>query len=237
MKKGLLFFVLLLVVQFIKSQERVSRELPTYSNPISVLDESKGWYLNSKTGQWESENKRIGFIFDYFSAFEFRNFHLNGKEYLLLMKHLSDWYYEFPLIEEGYHEYETTLSYVIDKSDFINKINNVTDSTATIQCNILGRYYGIKRLDYPDNFKAEISNIPQRTNSTLVIQYRLYKSQNNARFLIFEQKPNGKFSLGNEKFDKIPSIVRVLKTNNIYKKAYYETSYNNFLDFINLREE
>lgn len=247
MRKITIFLFLLSLLTSLNAQDRVNKELPKLSEPLSVLDEATGWSVD-EDGQWVGGYKEIRSTSltkrdDNFSKYEFRNLSYKGDTVLVLLKKGVVGGYEYPSIKKNWKTFEVFRLYLLDKKQYLDQLYQC-DSSCVITLDVLkvledpfkvDRIKAFERISLNYFEKAEDHN--DGLNTKISFQFKLYKQKEIARFFIFEEK-----YLEN-KIDFISSIGTSFGnsfpdrgTDKIYELYYYETTLKKFDDFIHLRK-
>jgi hypothetical protein len=251
--KKLLFVLMCLIPILCLGQDRVNKELPKLSEPLSVLAQAKGWYYSSD-GQWIGHNNSIANQHE-FSKYEFRDLIYRGDTLLILIKYKIEGYWKYPSIMEGYTSYTDATCYLLNKKDYLDKISKY-DSTAVIEFTSLKRIAGPyivsvkddvekRSLYYFENTedKFDVDFYYSKTDLPtykITFQFKNYDSQNISRFFIIEEecsKNKDNCNLRGIEISTKKDTFKELKTDKIYELYYYETSANLFNNFLQLKKE
>ena len=245
--KQILMIILIGLLQInpIKSQERVNKELPKINlTTKGYLNSSTGWLLNPE-GQWISRNGKIPFfienkyelLIDYeekglgldnFFSYEIRDIVIKDSLYSILIKKYINGFYRYNAIKEGWYYCNSISFYVFEKPE-INKLNNIkSDSTYLIKLktNLYGNLDMVgdfNNNDYLKEIEKEIKGHPYSGGDMQVtFQLRSFKSKDIVQFVIFK----GNFSI---------YPLMGVPSNEQFNYCYYETTFNNFNEFIKIK--
>lgn len=206
--------------------ERQTKENAIVSAPIAQFSDIEGWYHSADAG-WVNDNNQT-YRFETVGKYEFRNFSYRGKDYILLTR---------------FEKYAGSTFYLIDKDEYINVANGL-DRSSMLRFPVVA-YAGVgntlrdmielceKTIDTPQKKDAVIFK-----SNYLVMQYKLSMQKNVARFFIYFQECSkyGSDTSRESCNNKVSSKIKyddeaILGSDVLFSKAYYESSYNNFMNF------
>ncbi len=206
--------------------DRQEKERAVVSEPIAVFSGIEGWYYTSE-GEWVNDKNHL-YDFETVGRYELRNFSYHRKNYLLLVR---------------YEKYAGESYYLISKDDYTQVMQDMEKSSmlkfpVIVQTSLSYSFQDMielceKTLDTPVKKDAVVFK-----KQYLVMQYKLSKAKDVARFFIFLQSCS---RYGSESSPETCNIVisnkirytdeSLLMTDKLFAKAYYESSFSNFMDF------
>lgn len=206
--------------------DRSTKETAIVSAPIAQLSDIEGWYLNTE-GEWVTENDH-SYTFETVGKYEMRNFKYRDKDYILITR---------------FEKYAGASYYLISKEDYLNTLAAL-ERSYILRFPVIA-YAGIgntlrdmielseKTIDTPENKDAVV----YRTNY-MVLQYKLSLKKNISRFFVFYQECS-KYGAETSRENcntKVSNKIKyddeaVLGTDILFNKAYYESTYNSFVNF------
>ena len=235
--KKIIYIIFIFKFSFIVlAQERINEQLPNISPVAGFLSNSIGWTKN-KSGQWISaknkipidlgENQKILGNYekysigeDNFISLEIRNVTINEINYILLIKKYKDGYYKYESIEKGW-VYANSYKYYVLEVDEFAKIENIIHNSE--------QYLFMKVF-----LKGDVVFQNLKTLTTSSISKQINKElKNNSNYLNYMLALN--INCNDEKklvqyyFYEFSSELQNLATN-----KYYETTIENFNQFINI---
>lgn len=206
--------------------ERQAKENAIVSAPIAQFSDIEGWYHSADAG-WVNDNNQT-YRFETVGKYEFRNLSYRGKDYILLTR---------------FEKYAGSTFYLIDKNEYIN-IAAGLDRSSMVRFPVVV-YAGVgntlrdmielceKTIDTPEKKDAIIFK-----SNYLVMQYKLSMQKNIARFFIYFQECSkyGSDTSRESCNNKVSSKIKyddeaILGSDVLFSKAYYESSYNSFMNF------
>lgn len=204
---------------------RTGKAKAIVSEPISVLKNIKGWYNNDQS-EWVSDDSP-SYRFETVGRYEIRSMSYKQKEYFIFTK---------------YEKFTGANFYLVAKEDYIDQVKEIMGQSIIrlpYICNYSSGYTlddFVKQAEVVlDTPKSE--QIIIRTNN-IVIQYKVSKTKNIARFFIFGESCTQYGANGNKTCDtKTSSKIKyddapLLTTEALFTKMYYETTYDAFNDFL-----
>ncbi len=230
-----------------QSPERPKREIPLLTDVLTTIVEAEGWMLQNN-GEWISAKNKISFK-DYalnkrksgryalgmenFERINIRSITINDVVYSVMLIYSQVGNYEFPLLEEKWHQYKAVSYFAFEESkwnsifpDSITFNKPFAIDTETI-CN--GHI-----IDYNDeSYLFEIENdirqaIYQREKSNSNMIFACYPVQ-------IRKKTYFRFKMY-ETINKQEIYRKYLNPNNsqkIFENFYYEMDFDDFEKFVN----
>lgn len=206
--------------------DRPTKETAIVSAPTAQFSDIEGWYLNPE-GEWVTDNSH-SYKFETVGKYEMRNFKYRNKDYILITR---------------FEKYAGASYYLISKEDYVNTLVGL-ERSSILRFPLIA-YAGIgntlrdmielseKTIDTPENKDA----IVYRTNY-MVLQYKLSLQKNISRFFIFYQECS-KYGAETSRENcntKVSNKIKyddeaILGSDVLFNKAYYESTYNNFMNF------
>ena len=206
--------------------DRQAKETAIVSAPIAQFSDIEGWYLNAE-GEWVTDNSH-SYKFETVGKYEMRNFRYRAKDYILITR---------------FEKYAGATYYLISKADYQNTMHALESSS--ILRFPLTAYAGVgntlrdmielseKTIDTPENKDAVVFR-----SNYMVMQYRLSLQKNISRFFIFYQECS-KYGAETSRENcntKVSNKIKyddetLLGSDVLFNKAYYESTYNNFMSF------
>ncbi|MDR1090469.1 MAG: hypothetical protein LBL79_05270 [Prevotella sp.] len=206
--------------------DRTAKETAIVSAPAAQLSGIEGWYLNPE-GEWVTENDH-SYKFETVGKYEMRNFKYRDKDYILITR---------------FEKYAGASYYLISKEDYLNTLDAL-DGSSILRFPVVA-YAGIgntlrdmielseKTIDTPGNKDAVV----YRTNY-MVLQYKLSLQKNISRFFVFYQECS-KYGAETSRENcntKVSNKIKyddeaILGSDILFNKAYYESTYNDFMNF------
>ncbi|MDH6307670.1 hypothetical protein M2451_000119 [Dysgonomonas sp. PFB1-18] len=206
--------------------DRQVKERAVVSEPVAVFSGIEGWYHTSE-GEWVND-KNHQYDFETVGRYELRNFSYHRKNYLLLVR---------------YEKYAGENYYLISRDDYTQTMQDMEKSSmlkfpVIVQAGLGYSFQDMielceKTLDTPVKKDAVVFK-----RQYLVMQYKLSKAKDVARFFIFLQSCS---RYGAESSPETCNIVvsnkvryadeSLLMTDGLFGKAYYESSFSKFMDF------
>lgn len=206
--------------------ERPTKETAIVSAPIAQLSDIEGWYLNTEGG-WVTDNNH-SYKFETVGKYEMRNFKYRDKDYILITR---------------FEKYAGASYYLISKEDYQSTLVALERSSILRFPVIV--YAGIgntlrdmielseKTIDTPENKDAVV----YRSNY-MVLQYKLSLQKNISRFFVFYQECS-KYGAETSRENcntKVSNKIKyddeaILGSDILFNKAYYESTYNSFMNF------
>jgi hypothetical protein len=206
--------------------DRPTKETAIVSAPIAQLSDIEGWYLNTE-GEWVTENN-YSYTFETVGKYEMRNFKYRDKDYILITR---------------FEKYAGASYYLISKEDYLNTLDAL-ERSSILRFRVIV-YAGIgntlrdmielseKTIDTPENKDAVV----YRTNY-MMLQYKLSSQKNISRFFVFYQECS-KYGAETSRENcntKVSNKIKyndeaVLGSDTLFNKAYYESTYNSFVNF------
>lgn len=253
MKKiTLLTFILLGSIAF--SQERVGLPQPKFSAIKSELRIATGWMLQPD-GKWMSRKNRIpceanadekilvdyegfGLGVDNFIYYQFRDLSYKDSTYTILIKKMKSGYYEYPTISRGWKNYNNIQYAVFNKSELQKALSNFQDEKTnyieikpilvqTIEWVFDNEELAKLRSDIVENFNNTESN------NTFIFHIAPYKKKALVQFQIYNlNKTYDWYTIGFIRAGDEGMFVT--NKSDLFKKCYFESSYDIFNTFIKL---
>ena len=206
--------------------ERPTKETAIVSAPIAQLSDIEGWYLNPE-GEWVTDNSH-SYKFETVGKYEMRNFKYRNIDYILITR---------------FEKYAGASYYLISKEEYQNAL--VALEKSSILRFPLIAYAGIgntlrdmielseKTIDTPENKDAVVYR-----SHHMVLQYKLSLQKNISRFFVFYQECS-KYGAETSKENcntKVSNKIKyddesILGSDILFNKAYYESTYNSFMNF------
>lgn len=224
-----------------------SKVLPIYKGEkVASLDNFTGWYMQND-GEWvsgknkipndrtvinpKSDEFKIGK--DNISLMEMYLLTYDKKEYVLLLIHSQEGYYELPVLKSIWKTKKVISFYVFDKRKLYKMLVDVTSKKPfSINLNVWCSGF-IENVDKHTNIKNIASSYILKTKSNTI---------SNSSNLIFSLYPNTK----DEKDKMYFKITKTYTKKSIYdyyllpenqeklfSRSYYETDRDDFDNFIN----
>jgi len=207
--------------------ERTVKEKAALSSPIASFANIEGWY-HIPDGEWVNDDDHR-YDFETVGRYEWRNFTYKGISYLLLVR---------------YEKYAGESYYLISKEDYLQTLQEMGRSSI-IKFPVLV-YAGIGySLDDVVELCEKTLNTPKKEDAIifkdqyLVLQYKLSQEKNIARFFVFLQECS---RYGSETALENCNIIvsnkiryndePLLMSESMFSKMYYESSYNDFMQFM-----
>jgi len=209
--KYCLTLVLILLQCPLIAQDRVNKVLPIFSEPIFALSQATGW-LRNLDGQWKSRKNRIPAYLgeeynllqdhekhklgtDNFIKVELRKIKYTDSKSLLWVKQMSDGYYEYKSIEEGWIDAKMNNFWVFDKSEIDTAVYFDADSLTSLEIKCLGFNDTPLSTDV-NELKAAVAQLldARKSNVSLVFMFAVYPKKNIGRFVFFASYSNGRKS-------------------------------------------
>jgi len=262
--KKLLFIILVLCPFCLKGQERVNTERSRISpNILSELSVAKG-YMLQKYGEWlEGDNvipKQLGVEdkelakyrfggIDNFFFFQFREFNIGEREYIVLIKKSeAPSSYKYPTIKEGLSRGDKIDYAVFEKAELQNKLSEIKDGQINVINISLAYMTGV--IDASSDLERDLSIISQRIveridnfiynsdGAEFVMQIAPYKEKNIVQFFMYSLKDYTYFKSINFIYSSITTSEKDFSlhfgTAELFKHCHYETDYDTFSKFIKL---
>ncbi|MFV0538225.1 MAG: hypothetical protein ACK5M3_12780 [Dysgonomonas sp.] len=206
--------------------ERPTKETAIVSAPIAQLSDIEGWYLNTE-GEWVTDNNH-SYQFETVGKYEMRNFKYRDKDYILITR---------------FEKYAGASYYLISKEDYQSTLIAL-ERSSILRFPVVA-YAGIgntlrdmielseKTIDTPENKDAVV----YRSNY-MVLQYKLSLQKNVSRFFAFYQECS-KYGAETSRENcntKVSNKIKyddeaILGSDILFNKAYYESTYNSFMNF------
>lgn len=206
--------------------DRQAKETAIVSAPIAQFSDIEGWYLNAE-GEWVTDNSH-SYKFETVGKYEMRNFRYRAKDYILITR---------------FEKYAGASYYLISNEDYLNTMQAL-ERSSMLRFPVIA-YAGIgntlrdmielseKTIDTPKNKDAVV----HRSNY-MVLQYKLSLQKNISRFFIFYQECSkyGSETSRENCNTKVSNKIKyddeaLLGSDVLFNKAYYESTYNNFMNF------
>ena len=262
MKKYFYLLFIILIPYNCFSQARTNKKLPQFST-LSVLRHTLGCIYNSDTGQWyEKENYILGFdefsTYEFFNV----SYNGNDYLLLIKYYTDGYWEYPKARIGFSSYENSSLYLFDKDEflSQWDNNSSN-NIIRCKLYTNTYGSLPATIRYEHIPEKMYEIINAKTTADSykNIIIQYNNNKTAGTSRFLIYTEScrdygyeyrnKKGKLSSYEKSLAKRPpscdfngftrpiysshKLYTYLGTDEIFKYAYYECSYDDFNDFIN----
>ncbi|MDR0825131.1 MAG: hypothetical protein LBN74_08565 [Prevotella sp.] len=206
--------------------DRQIRERAFVSAPIAAFSGIEGWYKNS-AGDWVKDSDPT-YRFETVGRYEMRNFKYHDKDYILITR---------------FEKYTGESFYLIAKEDYLDTFANL-DNSSILRFPLVS--YAILSHKLEDMIKSseEVIDTPKRADAIifktnyLILQYKLSSTKDISRFFIFQQECS-KYGSETSKENCTPKISAKIKYDDeallgsevLFNKMYYESTYNNFMDF------
>ena len=204
---------------------RTNKQHAVISKPLSVLKNIKGWYNNDES-EWVSDGSP-SYRFETAGSYEIRRLTYRQKEYYVFIK---------------YEKFTGASFYLVSKDDYENNVKEIMGQSIIripYICNYAAGYtleeFVAQAETVLDTPKAEKVVI---VTDNIVIQYKVSKTKNIARFFIFAETCTQYGVNGNTncqtrtsskiKYDDVPLLTKEA----LFTKMYYETTYDAFNSFL-----
>lgn len=239
-------FILSGSLLFGQSPERPKKEIPLITDVVASIKEAQGWMLQNN-GEWinnqnkipfknYAQNKRKGGKYnlglDNFDHIDIRSITINNEVLSILLIYSQGGNYEFPVLEEGWNQYNILTYYVFKEFKWNSMF---PDST------VFNKPYAVNMdiictdeiVDYnEESYLFEIENH---------IRQAIYQQEQNNTNLIFAAYPvkvrdNTYFRFKfYETINKPEIYIKYLLEYNwekLFRNYYYETDYTDFSSFV-----
>ncbi|AWH84306.1 hypothetical protein HYN59_03880 [Flavobacterium album] len=221
MKKIYLSAVMLLVMIIGNAQDRVDVALPKINKTtIGKLIAAKGWTQGS-TGQWDYRTNKLDG--DNFLYYELHDVMIGDSSYSIFIQKYTSGYYDYPNIQEGWHQTMAIKYFVFDTKELEKLKNPEADKTTSTSIPVLYRgdmpisateFSVAKRIE--EDLAKEILKNEKPIYDHLIIKIRPYKDT--IRFVFKEASAyevdkvqatditNAYYEVPREKFSKLFKI-------------------------------
>lgn len=206
--------------------ERQTRETAIVSAPIGQFGNIEGWYLNSEE-EWVTDNNH-SYKFETVGKYEMRNFKYRNKDYILITR---------------FEKYAGASYFLITKEDYLNTLTGL-ERSSILRFPVVA-YAGIgNTLRDMIEFSEKTIDTPEKKDAVIyranymVLQYKLSMQKNISRFFIYYQECSkyGSETSRENCNAKVSSKIKyddeaMLGSDVLFSKAYYESTYNDFMSF------
>lgn len=202
---------------------------------ISRINKATGLSYFELDRKIEKKDKRIQRL-DNFKDFEFVNLkYKNENSYFALKKKYTTGYMVKNNFREAWILSDAHALWLLDVDDYTQKVENMTDADTELRFDIL-----LRRNMYDEY--PQINDVDEKSDSELVIKFRLDQAKNKAYFLIYVIDHNdaitglyaatGKdaYLQADNKFTK--ARYDQIASPTLDEKYCYETDYRTFISFL-----
>ena len=187
-------------------------------------------FTNYKTNKRPTPKFKLGQ--ENFTELQLRKVLISEKQYSVLIIDYKDGEYEFPLLEENWHSYNSVIYYVFDARNLLKVLPEEVEFNKPYSVNLDVYCYGIVK-DYNPEIISDII-VNKITKTQALTNY----NQANLVWAVYPVSKDGKKTC---RFKMIKSYVtKHLYTfytdprhlEELFKHSYYETKYHKFKNFI-----
>jgi hypothetical protein len=230
MKK--LFLLLCCAVSMYANAQTQETTIPELSLSYTEITGANGFYYNAN-GEWEQNLNMINCLNNHFANYQLRSIICGGNSYTLFLNTHTG--YSSSESIDAYLTNDTSIDYyLIDTREYSTNTAAIDkDGTSAVKFTIL-KQGNAKNLDDVAEQCASICTqklVADKKNPTyLVFQTQFMKEEGKARFLFFATSYVKKQYTN--PFPQNCGISKLIMTNDIFKKAYFEVDYNTLAGFV-----